>query len=75
MQWLYSELFLRCRSVWPAFALHATANIVAITSMHCGWRLVGSRAWLFSPSADGVIVIALCLACALWLTLRRRHGS
>ena len=75
MQWLYTELFLRCRSVWPAFALHATMNLVAMLALACGLRLIGARTWLFSPSADGVIVVALCCAAGFWLSVRRCRGS
>ncbi|MCV2360077.1 CPBP family intramembrane metalloprotease [Paucibacter sp. TC2R-5] len=62
MQWLYIELFLRWPSIWPAFALHASMNISAQLALAGGLALSGPQAWLFSPSADGLLVMALCTA-------------
>lgn len=71
LQFLYAELFLRCRSVWPAFALHATTNLVAQLALLAGLKLTGSLAWLLSPSADGVLVIVLAAGIASWMYRRR----
>ena len=75
LQFLYSELFLRCRSVWPAFALHATTNLVVQLAFLAGLKLAGSQAWLLSPSADGVLVITLAAGVALWMYRRRAAGT
>jgi membrane protease YdiL (CAAX protease family) len=60
MQFLYIELFLACRSVWPAFALHAAVNIVAQGSLETGLTLNRTHTWTFSPSADGLPIMLLC---------------
>jgi membrane protease YdiL (CAAX protease family) len=68
MQWLCAELYLRTGSIWPAFALHATFNMVASLGFVSGVRLISDDAWLLSPSIDGgavIVAMALC-ACGLW---------
>ena len=75
LQFLYTELFLRSRSVWPAFALHATTNLLAQIAFLAGLALVGPWAWLFSPSADGVFIITVSAGVALLLYRRRVTGN
>jgi membrane protease YdiL (CAAX protease family) len=60
MQFVYIELFLVCRSVWPAFALHAALNLVAQGSIATGLTLNRTHTWAFSPSADGLPIMLLC---------------
>ncbi|MCV2368637.1 CPBP family intramembrane glutamic endopeptidase [Roseateles oligotrophus] len=67
MQWLYMELFLRWPSIWPAFALHASMNISAQLALAGGLALSGPQAWLFSPSADGGLIIATSACLGGWL--------
>jgi membrane protease YdiL (CAAX protease family) len=71
MQILYSEVFLRCRSVWPAVAMHATFNLVANITFLLGVAVVGARPWLLSPSADSVLMIVVTAAVGVWLYRRR----
>lgn len=65
MQLVYIELFLKSRSVWPAFALHATLNIVAQINLSSGLTLNRTHTWAFSPSADGLPIMALCTVVGL----------
>jgi membrane protease YdiL (CAAX protease family) len=71
MQILYSEVFLLCRSVWPAVAMHATFNLVANLTFLLGVTLAGPRPWLLSPSADSVLMIIVTAAIGVWLYRRR----
>jgi len=71
MQILYSEVFLRCRSVWPAVAMHATFNLVANLTFMLGVTIAGPRPWLLSPSADSVLMIIVTAAIGVWLYRRR----
>jgi len=75
MQFLFTELFLRYRSVWPAFALHATMNLVVQLAIMAGLSLNGPRAWLLSPSADGALVIAVSGGVGFWLHRRREFRN
>jgi membrane protease YdiL (CAAX protease family) len=77
MQFLYIELFLACRSVWPAFALHAAVNIVAQGSLETGLTLNRTHTWIFSPSADGLPIMLLCAVVGVVLyevRMSRRKG-
>ena len=71
MQFLYTELFLRWPSVWPAFALHASVNISAQLALAGGLTLSGPYAWLLSPSADGALVIAISAGLGGYLYRKR----
>ncbi|MEJ6006135.1 CPBP family intramembrane glutamic endopeptidase [Paucibacter sp. AS339] len=73
MQFLYMELFLRWPSVWPAFALHAGMNICAQAAFASGLSQSSAQPWLFSPSADGVLVILLCAGLGAWLRRARQR--
>ena len=67
MQVLYTEVFLRCRSVWPAFAIHATFNVVANGAFLAGLSLQGSLGWALAPAADSVLMILATAAAGAWL--------
>jgi len=75
MQVLYTEVFLRYRSVWPAFAMHASFNLVANLAILSGLKLTGHLPWLLSPSADSVLLIVLSGGIGLWLYRRRRAAG
>jgi membrane protease YdiL (CAAX protease family) len=76
LQFLYTEVFLRFRSVWLAVTLHATTNVVAQVALLAGLKLAGPLPWLFSPSADGALLITVSGGVALWLRRRRMsHGA
>ncbi|NTU71864.1 MAG: CPBP family intramembrane metalloprotease [Coriobacteriia bacterium] len=74
MQILYTEVFLRCRSVWPAFAIHATFNLVANLAFLMGLQLQGSLGWALAPAADSLLLIVGTAAVGL-LLYRRRAAS
>jgi len=71
MQVLYTEVFLRCRSVWPAFAIHATFNLVANSAFLLGLKLQGSLGWALAPAADSVLMMLATAAAGVWLYRRR----
>jgi membrane protease YdiL (CAAX protease family) len=71
MQALYTALWRRQASVWPAFALHGTINLVAQSAIASGVTLSASAlSWWASPSADGGLVIGVCLL-ATWVLGRQ----
>lgn len=76
MQGLYTVLWQRRASVWPAFALHGTINLVAQAAIALGVTLSASTwSWWASPSADGGLVIGLCAVFAGVLARSSTHSS
>lgn len=76
MQGLYTALWQRRASVWPAFALHGTINLVAQSALALGVTLSPTAwSWWASPSADGGLVIGICAGLTWVLVYRRRTGS
>ena len=71
MQILYTEVFLRCRSVWPAFAIHATFNLVANLAFLLGLSLQGSLGWALAPAADSLLLIVSTTGVGMLLYRRR----
>lgn len=74
MQFLYIELFLICRSVWPAVVLHAALNGMTQANLATGLTLNRTHTWTFSPSADGLPIMLLCTAAGLllyWMRMSR----
>lgn len=67
MQILYTEVFLRCRSVWPAFAIHATFNLVANLAFLLGLSLQGSLGWVLAPAADSMLLIVATTGVGMFL--------
>ena len=72
MQVLYTALWQRRASVWPAFALHGTINLVAQSALALGVTLSPTAwSWWASPSADGGLVIGIC-AGLTWILVNRQ---
>ena len=70
LQILFTEVWLATRSVWVATALHGSFNVAAGGVFGAGVTLA-PFGWLVSPSADGVVLMALAVAAGLWLRRRR----
>ncbi|MGI9597318.1 MAG: CPBP family intramembrane glutamic endopeptidase [Acidimicrobiales bacterium] len=57
---LYGEIRLATNSVWPAVVMHATANIVAAPFVSGEITTFAEPfPWLYSPSVDGGLMLAL----------------
>lgn len=75
LQLLFTEVFLATRSVWVAAALHAAFNVTAGAVFASGAMLTGAAGWIVSPSADGLVLMALASAAALGMRRRRLAGE
>lgn len=69
----YGEIRLRTGSVWPAVIMHATSNAVAGPLINTDDILIQNEPtpWIFSPSIDGMTVIATSAVLAAVLYTRR----